>query len=86
MSCTISECRKPMLFDLEADIGERNDLSEVHPEILQDLQGKFMEWQASVMKSRSEESKCRGAKNLAVPEQIAEEFMRTKGQDKKDRM
>ena len=73
VSCTVSECRKPMLFDLDVDMGERNDLSEVHPEILQDLQNKFMEWHTSIMKSRSEESKCRGAKDVAVPESLMSE-------------
>ncbi len=70
-SCTISECRTPMLFDLEADLGERHDLSDIYPEILSDLQDKFLEWHASVMKSRKEESKCKGTKELAIPESLA---------------
>eukprot|EP00533_Pseudo-nitzschia_delicatissima_P015812 CAMPEP_0197261732 /NCGR_PEP_ID=MMETSP1432-20130617/122_1 /TAXON_ID=44447 /ORGANISM="Pseudo-nitzschia delicatissima, Strain UNC1205" /LENGTH=572 /DNA_ID=CAMNT_0042726015 /DNA_START=81 /DNA_END=1799 /DNA_ORIENTATION=- len=70
-SCTISECRTPMLFDLEADLGERHDLSDIYPEILRDLQDKFLEWHASVMRSRKEESKCKGTKELAIPESLA---------------
>lgn len=30
---------KPQLFDLEADIGEQNDLSEKHPELMQEMEG-----------------------------------------------
>jgi len=30
---------KPQLFDLEADIGEQNDLSKKHPELMQEMEG-----------------------------------------------
>ena len=30
---------KPQLFDLEADIGEQNDLSDKHPELMQEMEG-----------------------------------------------
>jgi N-acetylgalactosamine-6-sulfatase len=70
VSCTAPSCRKAMLFDLEADLGERHDLSEVHPDVLEDLQNKFLDWHASVMKSRREESKCRNTKEVALPESL----------------
>jgi len=68
-SCTDSSCQKPMLFDLSSDLGERHDLSEVYPEILQDLQQKFREWHSSVLKSRREESKCHKTQ-LALPKSL----------------
>ncbi|MEQ9441781.1 MAG: sulfatase-like hydrolase/transferase [Cyclobacteriaceae bacterium] len=36
------------LFDLEADISEKHDLSEEKPEILQMMQQKFAEWQTAM--------------------------------------
>ncbi len=66
-----SYCRDPMLFDLETDLGERHDLSNTFPDVLQDLQKKFLEWHKSVMKSRKEESKCKNAAELALPESIS---------------
>ena len=67
VSCTISDCRRPQLFDLETDIGERQDLSVEYPDILVDLQLKFREWHQSVMKSRREESKCQKTGTLMMP-------------------
>ena len=70
VSCTLPSCRKPLLFDLSNDIGERHDLSKTHPDVLEDLQGKFREWHASVMKSRREESNCTNNKDLVLPESL----------------
>ena len=70
VSCTVPSCRKPMLFDLSNDLGERRDLSKVHPDVLEDLRGKFLEWHASVMKSRQEESNCTQNKDLVLPESL----------------
>jgi hypothetical protein len=36
------------LYDLEADIGERNDLSEEQPELVSRLLSTLSEWQLSV--------------------------------------
>lgn len=66
-----SDCRKPMLFDLETDLGERHDISSKHPEILRDLQNRFLQWHRSVMYSRREESKCKNAEELALPDSIS---------------
>ena len=65
-----SACRKAQLYDLENDIGERHDLADEHPDVLADLQIRFMEWHESVMRSRREESKCQHAKDLALPKSI----------------
>jgi arylsulfatase A-like enzyme len=67
ISCTSSECQKPQLFNLESDPGERNDLAAEYPDILADLKQKFYDWHTSVMKSRSEESKCKKAEELPLP-------------------
>jgi arylsulfatase A-like enzyme len=67
-SCTIPDCRKPQLFDLAKDIGERHDLSEEYPDILADIKLKFRDWHESVMKSRREESKCRNSNQLTMPQ------------------
>ena len=66
-----SDCRKPMLFDLETDLGERHDISAKYPEILRDLQNRFLEWHHSVMNSRREESKCKNAEVIALPDTIS---------------
>jgi arylsulfatase A-like enzyme len=67
-SCTVSDCRKPQLFNLAKDIGERHDLSEEYPDILADIKLKFRVWRESVMKSRREESKCRNSNQLTMPQ------------------
>jgi hypothetical protein len=36
------------LFDLEADPGEQNDLSEKHPEIAKRLLGELRQWRKAV--------------------------------------
>ena len=36
------------LFDLEADFGEKRDLSKEKPEMLADLKARFAAWQAEM--------------------------------------
>ena len=38
----------PMLFDLEEDPGEADDVASLHPEIVQDLAAEFDAWFAEV--------------------------------------
>jgi len=71
VSCNISDCRKPQLFNLAKDIGERHDISEEYPDILADIKLKFRDWHESVMKSRLEESKCRNSNQLMMPQSFA---------------
>lgn len=40
-----------MLFDLEADVGERRDLGFRHPDILRDLQKRLADWEAEMARS-----------------------------------
>lgn len=70
ISCEEKSCRKAQLYDLENDIGERHDLADEHPEILANLQIRFMEWHESVVRSRREESKCQHVKDLTFPESV----------------
>jgi arylsulfatase A-like enzyme len=58
MSCAQDDCKQPMLFDLESDLGERHDLSEAHPDITNAMLANFSAWQASVRASRTYESRC----------------------------
>ncbi len=51
-------CKHELLYDLEADLGERNDLSETHPDVLAAIRRNFSIWLESVEKSRSDESIC----------------------------
>ncbi|MFN7561711.1 MAG: sulfatase, partial [Prosthecobacter sp.] len=37
-----------LLFDLEADIGERTNLGYQHPEILEDLKSRLKAWEAEI--------------------------------------
>jgi arylsulfatase A-like enzyme len=71
-SCTLPECQQPQLFNLEEDIGERQDISSVYPDILADMKLKFMDWYHSIMKSRRDESSCRHANQLHLPESFHE--------------
>ena len=41
----------PLLFDLERDIGEREDLGYRHPEVLAKLQGLLADWEAELAKT-----------------------------------
>ncbi|MBY0506942.1 MAG: sulfatase-like hydrolase/transferase [Bryobacteraceae bacterium] len=42
--------RFSQLFDLEADVGERRDLSAQHPEVVQDLRASWQAWSAEMAK------------------------------------
>jgi len=57
-SCQNSDCQKDMLFDLESDLGEKNDVSGQFPDVLEAIMANFTEWYDSVFKSRREESLC----------------------------
>ncbi|MBW3600055.1 MAG: hypothetical protein KY475_22630 [Planctomycetes bacterium] len=37
-----------LLFDLETDIGERQDLAAEHPELLAKLRGQYAHWEAAL--------------------------------------
>jgi len=37
-----------LLFDLEADIGERTNLGYQHPEVLEDLKSRLKAWEAEI--------------------------------------
>merc|ERR1711957_24628 len=51
-------CSHDLLYDLETDLGERNDLSEQYPDVLEAIRANFSTWYASVATSRSDESVC----------------------------
>lgn len=54
-----SVCRgKALLYDLEADLGERHDLSATNPHQLAVMLENDRSWSASIAKSIAEESKC----------------------------
>jgi arylsulfatase A-like enzyme len=72
-SCKIDSCRKPQLYDLENDLGERHDLSLEYPDILADVQKKFQSFYDSVMVSRLIESKCRHTDPLSLPQSLSTE-------------
>jgi len=57
-SCKNPDCKKPLLYDLNTDLGERNDLSAKHPDILKAIMANFTVWYKSVMQSVHNESKC----------------------------
>jgi hypothetical protein len=42
------------LFDLDADIGERQNLGYQHPEILEELKSKLRGWEAEMDASERE--------------------------------
>ncbi|MDB4587480.1 hypothetical protein N9114_06985, partial [Akkermansiaceae bacterium] len=39
------------LFDLKKDLGEKNNLAEAHPDIVEKLSKQLRDWQGSVMNS-----------------------------------
>lgn len=65
-SCTNPDCKADMLFDLEADLGEKHDVSSQYPDVLAAIKANFTEWHSSVNKSRQAESLC-GDKPPAPP-------------------
>ena len=60
ISCKQDECRQPQLYDLDVDLGEHNDLSTTHPDVLAAIQANFSAWFASVHNSIANESMCEG--------------------------
>jgi arylsulfatase A-like enzyme len=48
----IRDSQGELLFDLEADIGERHDLSEVHPRTVAKLRKEVASWEAEMDRSR----------------------------------
>lgn len=64
--CTTPSCHTEQLFDLSVDLGEKNDISADHPQILADIRANFSEWYASVAKSRASEAMC-GQKPTPTP-------------------
>jgi arylsulfatase A-like enzyme len=65
-SCNVKECRRPQLYNLETDLGEREDLAMERPDILHDLQRRFQLWHESIMHSRRSESHCQKIDSLTV--------------------
>lgn len=57
-SCKNKNCQKDMLYDLEADLGEKNDISSQHPDVLKAIKANFTSWYDSITKSRDTESLC----------------------------
>ena len=57
-SCSNDDCKKPMLFDLAADLGEHTDLSKTLPDVFAAIQANFSTWYASVLHSIVNESQC----------------------------
>jgi len=43
---------KPQLFDLAADMGEKNDLSQSKPDLFKDLQGRYAAWNKTLAEPR----------------------------------
>lgn len=70
-SCTKEDCKQPQLYNLESDLGERNDLAAEHPDILADLILKFQNWYQSILKSRRDESNCTKVHQLILPLSLA---------------
>lgn len=56
--CNQENCTRPQLFNLSADLGESHDLSDVYPDILQDMVTRFAAFNNSVQNSRTVESMC----------------------------
>ena len=57
-SCREPDCLRPMLYNLDDDLGERVDLAAAQPDVLNAMLANFSEWQQSIYRSRKEESQC----------------------------
>eukprot|EP00045_Choanoeca_perplexa_P010428 m.105203 g.105203 ORF g.105203 m.105203 type:complete len:534 (-) comp15277_c0_seq1:117-1718(-) len=64
-SCTHPDCAKPMLFNLDTDIGETTDVSEQNPDVFRAILANFTTWYESVLHSRAAENTC----NTVVPKE-----------------
>ena len=43
-SCANDDCKKPMLFDLAADLAEQHDVSHDHPDVFAAIEANFSIW------------------------------------------
>jgi hypothetical protein len=66
-SCKGDDCKGDMLFDLEADLSEKNDISADHPDVFAAIKANFTVWHTSVQQSRDSESLCGGHKPPSPP-------------------
>ena len=57
-SCSHDDCAKPMLFNLDTDLGETTDVSEQHPDVFRAILANFTSWYESVLHSRVAENTC----------------------------
>ena len=57
-SCTEDACMQPQLYDLEADLGERNNLAAAQPAVLAAIEANFTSWYNSMQDSRANEAHC----------------------------
>jgi len=57
-SCNNDDCKKPTLYNLEENLGEFDDLSDIYPEVLKAIMANFSAFNASVANSREFESYC----------------------------
>merc|ERR1712048_133086 len=65
-SCGHADCQGDQLYDLDLDLGERNDLSNQFPEVLEAIKANYTVWYDSVARSRDHESMC-GDKPTPAP-------------------
>jgi len=77
ISCNQTDCKQPQLYDLEADIGEHNDLSSKHPDILAAITANFSTWFDSIHNSMANESKCRTQEYSVERTPLPTEFARS---------
>merc|ERR1712232_1434911 len=66
-SCQNDDCRKDMLYDLEVDLSEKNDVSNQYPDVLKAIKANFTTWYDSISNSRSTESLCGGNRPTPAP-------------------
>lgn len=57
-SCQATDCKEDMLFDLEQDLGEKNNIAAQFPDVLEAIKANWTMFFDSVTKSRNEESLC----------------------------
>lgn len=65
-SCGNADCQDDQLYDLETDLGEKNDLSSQLPEVLAAIKENYTAWYESIAQSRDHESMC-GDKPTPAP-------------------
>jgi arylsulfatase A-like enzyme len=57
-SCSNKDCAKPMLFNLDTDIGETTDVAAQNPDVFRAILANFTSWYESVLHSRVAENTC----------------------------